>query len=69
MPRERPDQQCRHAAAASIREVPEEQDRYQAIASDFTACCPQETRGGPLIVAGTNEARHSINEMVRNACA
>ena len=48
----------------SIREVPEEQDRYQAIASDFTALSPQE-REATLIVAGTNEARHSINEMVR----
>lgn len=28
----------------SIREVPEEQDRYQAIASDFTALSPRNAR-------------------------
>ena len=48
----------------SIHEVPEKRDRYQTIANDFIALTPQE-REATLIVAGTNEARHSINEMVR----
>jgi conjugative relaxase-like TrwC/TraI family protein len=47
-----------------IHEVPESAARYEKIANDFTALSPQE-RDATLIVAGTNEARHAINEMVR----
>lgn len=47
-----------------ITEVADDKQRYQAIASAFTALSPQE-RAATLIVAGTNEARHSINQLVR----
>lgn len=40
------------------------QDRYQRIANDFIALAPKE-REATLIVAGTNEARHEINSLVR----
>ena len=47
-----------------ILEVTENKERYQTIADDFIALSPKE-REATLIVAGTNEARHTINAMVR----
>jgi conjugative relaxase-like TrwC/TraI family protein len=47
-----------------IVEVPVNEERYQRIAKDFTELQPKE-RDATLIVAGTNEARHSINGLVR----
>ncbi|MDN4061242.1 MobF family relaxase [Massilia sp. YIM B02769] len=50
--------------AATVAEVPHATERYQKIARDY-ACHLPEDRAKMLVVAGTNRARRSINEMVR----
>ena len=50
--------------AATVAEVPHATERYKRIARDYACCLPEE-RARILVVAGTNRARRSINEMVR----
>ncbi len=47
-----------------ILEITEDKDRYARIAKDYTTLS-QEEREGTLLVSGTNEARKTINENVR----
>jgi conjugative relaxase-like TrwC/TraI family protein len=48
----------------SVTEIKNNEDRYAQIATEYTAI-PQKERDGTLIVSGTNEARKSINQKVR----
>lgn len=50
--------------AATVAEVPHATERYKRIARDYACYLPEE-RARILVVAGTNRARRSINEMVR----
>ncbi|KQZ39676.1 MobF family relaxase [Duganella sp. Root1480D1] len=50
--------------AATVAEVPHATERYQRIARDYARHLPED-RAKILVVAGTNRARRSINEMVR----
>jgi conjugative relaxase-like TrwC/TraI family protein len=48
----------------SVTEIKNPEDRYARIAKDY-AGIPQKEREGTLIVSGTNEARKTINQKVR----
>lgn len=50
--------------AATVAEVPHATERYQSIARDYARHLPED-RAKILVVAGTNRARRSINEIVR----
>ncbi|HJV60470.1 MAG TPA: MobF family relaxase [Albitalea sp.] len=50
--------------AATVAEVPHATERYERIARDYASRLPEE-RLQTLAVAGTNRARHAINERVR----
>lgn len=48
----------------AVREIPHDEERHATIADDY-ARMPAEERARTIIVAGTNDARREINELVR----
>lgn len=51
--------------SATVAEVPHATERYKRIALDYASRLPED-REQTLVVAGTNRARRSINELVRH---
>ena len=51
---------------AVVQQIVEASDRHQAIVNDYMKLTPDQ-RGNTLVIAGTNDARKEINDMVRKA--